>query len=89
MDNYEPKNKRDSSGVEKYSNLTYQLSVYSNKASGKKAECKAVYKFVDDMLKALGFNRESITPQLPINDKIYWQSGRYVAQVKEKTIYSL
>lgn len=89
IDNYEPKDKRDSSGVEMYSNITYQLSVYSNKAAGKKSECKAVFKFVDSMLVDLGFTRESITPQVPINDKIYWRTGRYTAQVRDKTIYSL
>lgn len=88
MDNYAPKNKRDSSGVEQYSNVTYLLSVYSNKVAGKKAECKEIFQFVDQKLIALGFNRESITPQVPINEKIYWQSGRYTAQVKDKTIYN-
>lgn len=89
MDNYEPKSKQDSSGVEVYSNITYQLTVYSNKASGRKAECKAVFKFVDEMLKDMGFRRESITPQIPMNNSIYWQSGRYIAQVRDKTIYRL
>lgn len=89
MDNYEPKSKVDSSGIEVYSNITYQLTVYSNKTSGKKSECKKVFQFVDTRMRELGFRRESITPEIPINKTVYWMSGRYIAQVKDKTIYRL
>lgn len=88
VDNASPKAKIDSSGVEKYSDLAYLISAYSNKASGEKQQCKDIMKVADSVMFGLNFTRESKTPEIPLNDgKIYWQSARYVARTDGIYIY--
>lgn len=90
MDNTTPDEMIDSSGIEKFADVTYHLSVYSNKASGKKSQCKEILAFVDSILFSYGFTREGMTPELPLNNNsIYWISARYVARTDGQTIYRL
>lgn len=88
VDNYSPRSMVDSSGEEIYSDVAWQLTVYSNKVAGKKSECKEIFRLADSMMFGFGFTRESVTPQVPLNNNsIYWQAARYTARVKNKTIY--
>ena len=90
MDNYSPKEKIDSSGEEKFSNLTWHLTVYSDKAGTKKSECRKIFGFVDSLMFGKGFTRESGTPEVPINsNSIYWMSSRYVAQTDGEYLYRI
>jgi len=56
----------DSSKEEKYAGLGYRLQVFSNRASGKKAEAKAIFKTADEQLRGMGFRRRtySTTPEI-------------------------
>lgn len=87
-DNYCYDKTVDSSSTENHAEVVYELSVYSNKASGKKTECKKIFSFIDELLLGMGFMRTMKRPQ-PIEDtSVYRLFGRYrgVAD-KEKNIY--
>lgn len=73
----------------KYSAVTYDIRIYSNKAYGKKSECKAIANVVNDVMHRLGFTRYM---QLPIayeeDASIYQLLLRFMGIVDEnKTIY--
>lgn len=53
---------RSSGAVENAASLMYEINVYSNKASGKKAEAKALASTVDAAMAALGFVRTKKEP---------------------------
>jgi len=80
---------QDSANVENHALVMYEVNVYSNKQVGKKSECKAIFKVIDDEFKQMGFTRtlsESI-PNLE-NATIYRMVGRYSAVVSvDKLIY--
>jgi hypothetical protein len=74
---------------ENHAVLMYELNVYSNKTKGKKAECKAIVAFIDEILMGLNFSRIMLQPISNPNDAtIYRMLGRYRAVVsKNKTIF--
>lgn len=80
----------DSSHIENRVYVSYEINVYSNKTSGKKAECKAVSSLVDEAMTRLGFTRESKAAIPNIADAtIYRELLRYSAEVdKNKVIYT-
>lgn len=88
-DNYTYKQSLDTSCGENHANLMYELSVYSNKMPSKKAQCKEIAAFVDDILIKLNFIRMMLSPIENVNDRtIYRMLGRYRAIIsKDKTIY--
>lgn len=58
-------------------NLMYTANVYSNKATGKKTEAKAIMDVVDGCMRNLGFRR-TMRSQLPNVDRtIYRVTARY------------
>ncbi len=68
----------DSSGVENFANLMFQVDVWSNKASEKKGEAKKIFEIVSDTLTSMGFYRSlkrSVSNQE--NEKIYRIIGRF------------
>ena len=67
----------------------YELNVYSNKAAGKKAECKHIAAVVDAEMAAMGFTRMMLNPIPNMDDAtIYRITGRYRAVVsKNQTLY--
>lgn len=89
IDNATFRNTQTSEGNENHVAVTYEVNVYSNKASGKKAECKELAAFVDDLLLKLNFTRMMLEPVPNQNDAtIYRMLGRYRAVIsKNKTIY--
>ena len=69
--------------------LMYEVNIYSNKRSGKKAECKKILSNIDNTMKNMGFRRTGKRSIPNINDAtIYRMLARYVAVVdKNKIIY--
>lgn len=77
----------DTSGQEKHVDLMYQVSVYSNKMSGKKAEAKALFAIVNDTLVSLGFLR-TVQTAVPTDDATKFRIvGRFEARTDGTLIY--
>ena len=70
--------------MENHAEVMYELNVYSNKAKGKKAECKEIAAFIDSKMSALGFTRIMLTPIPNMDDAtIYRMTGRYKALISK------
>ena len=89
QDNYMSINKLDNSGTERFATVMFQVDVYSNKASGKKSQCKEIMNFVDDMFFALNFTRLSLTPIPMENEGYYRLSARYRAETDGTNLYRI
>ena len=75
---------RDSGNIENYADVMYQVDVYSNRNTGKKAECKAMIAFIDEQFTNLGFTRTFLNPVQNMNNTtIYRMTARYVAVVSK------
>lgn len=72
----------DSGSNENHANVMYEVNVYSNKAVGKKSECKKIIALIDEEMLAMGFSRVTLT-QVPneYDSTIYRMVGRYRATV--------
>ncbi len=82
-------NTQDSGDIENHALVVYEVNVYSNKKTGKKSECKAIFKVIDAEFADMGFTRV-FTETIPnLNDaSIYRMVGRYSALVsKNEKIY--
>ena len=89
VDNTTFRNTQTTEGKENHAAVVYELNVYSNKTKGKKAECKEIASFIDDLMMGLNFTRTMLEP-VPNQDgaTIYRMLGRYRAVIsKNKTIY--
>ena len=89
VDNSTFRNTQTTEGKENHAVVVYELNVYSNKTKGKKAECKEIAAFIDDLMMGLNFTRTMLEP-VPNQDgaTIYRMLGRYRAVVsKNKIIY--
>lgn len=89
MDNAPLRRTQDSSNMENHATVMYEVDVYSNKNPGKKGQCKAIIKVVDNIMLSLGFDRTFLNP-LPNQEDatVYRMKGRYVAVVgQDSTIY--
>lgn len=88
-DNQIYRNTRDSGSIENHAQVLYEVNVYSNKTSGKKAECKAIISVIDSKMESLGFTRTLMNPVPNEEDAtVYRMVARYRAIVsKEKVIY--
>ena len=80
---------QDSGGLENHASLMYEVNVYSNKQAGKKAECKAILKVIDDEFQRMGFTRTLKEPIDNLDDAtIYRMVARYTAVISaDGTIY--
>lgn len=68
--------------IENHVNLMYQIDIFSNLTSGKKAECKRILKVVDDKMVEMGFVRILCEPIENLEDAtIYRITARYSAIV--------
>lgn len=89
VDNATFRNTQTTEGQENHAAVMYEVNVYSNKTKGKKAECKEIIAFIDELLMERNFTRIMLEP-VPNGDNatIYRMLGRYRAIVsKNKTIY--
>ena len=89
MENYVNRQGRDSGDIENFADVMYEANVYSNKAIGKKAECRAIAALIDEQMSALGFTRSFLNPIQNMNDAtIYRMTGRWIATVgKDDFVY--
>lgn len=89
VDNTTLHNTMTTEGRENHVEVMYELNVYSNRTKSKKAECKGIAGFIDEILLSLNFVGTMLEP-VPNQDNatIYRMLGRYRAVVsKNKTIY--
>ena len=78
------RNGRDSTHIENFVEVMYEVEIYSNKTEGKKAECKTLAAAVDEILAHKGFTRIMLEPVANLaDDTIYRMIGRYRAIVAE------
>lgn len=89
IDNATFRNSQTTESQENHVAVSYEVNVYSNKTKGKKAECKEIVAFVDEVLMSLNFTRIMLEPVPNQNDAtIYRMLGRYRAVVsRNKTIF--
>ena len=88
VDIFTPKKLIDSSGREKFVDITFKADVFSNLAGQQKAQCRAMMALISDMLFALYLRREADKPGSPIGSgSIYWQSARFVARTNGSLIF--
>lgn len=88
IDNYVYQQTIDSGSNENHIVSAYEISVYSNRTRGKKAECKRIFATVSDTLTGLGFTRLSANPIQMIDATVYRLIGRFTAVVaKNGDIY--
>lgn len=89
-DNYMTAKHLDSAGAERFSTLMYEVNVYSNKESGKRSECRAIMKAIDELMYARNFTRLSMTPVPNLEDAtIYRITARYRAETDGKKFYRI
>ena len=89
QDNYPLRRTQSSDSSENHVVLMYEVNVYSNKAVGKKTECKAIAKTIDEAFLRMGFSRRMLNP-IPNMDNasVYRIVARYQCVVdKKNTIY--
>ncbi len=89
IDNLAYEQTQTSGSVENHATVTYEVNVYSNLTSGKKAQCKAILAIIDEVMAALGFTRIMVNPVPDMNDAtIYRMVARYRAVVShDQKIY--
>ena len=72
----------DSGSSENHANVMYEANVYSNRAAGRKSECKVIIALIDEVMLAMGFTRITLTPVPNEYDStIYRMVARYRATV--------
>lgn len=76
-----------SSGKELATAVMYEVNVFSNNASGKKNECKAIIQIIDGVLTGMGFERTMCQPIPNEDTTIYRMTARYSASISNGTIY--
>ena len=89
MDSYSSPRKQDNTLVEKFATVMFQVDVYSNKATGKKSQCKEVMALIDEMLFKMNFMRLSCIPT-PMEDSGYYRlTARYRVETDGQTFYRI
>lgn len=71
-----------------FDRLLFEVNIYSDKAVGKKTECKAIAKAIDEVLFPMNFRRMSMTPVPNMEDaSIYRIVARYRVTTDGKYFY--
>lgn len=87
QDNYTTQAHMDSGSVE-FSTLMYEVNVYSNKSVGKKATCREIITFIDNLMYSKNFRRISLSPVPNMeNATIYRIVARYKAETDGTNLY--
>lgn len=88
QDNYPTLTHLNTSDSEEYATIMYEVNVYSNKASGKKAQCRSIMKVIDDLMYRRNFTRISLSPVPNLeNATIYRLVARYRAETDGVNLY--
>ena len=77
----------DGSNKGEVSAVTFEINVFSNLQNGRKSQCKAIIKTIDDYMTVRGFTRTVCRPIQNIDPVVYRMLGRYEASVFNDTIY--
>lgn len=88
-DNYISREDMDTSGHEIMTTLRYRCDVYSNKASGKKSEVKAIQAVIEPILYLKNFTRFSRTPLNDMGEKIYHSVATYRVKYDGNSFYRI
>lgn len=87
-DCYIPTEWQDSSMKENMVIAMFEINVYSNKAEGKKTECKKIIKEINDALYSMNFRRTAMTPVPNMEDAtIYRITARFRVATDGKHFY--
>lgn len=87
-DCYIPTEWQDSSMKENMAIVMFEINVYSNKAEGKKTECKKIIKEINDALYSMNFRRTAMTPVPNMEDAtIYRITARFRVATDGKHFY--
>ena len=87
-DNATSQNRMDTSDVEKFATVMYEINVYSDKADGKKSECKAIMSFIDEIMYRMNFTRIALAPVPNLSKPtIYRMIARYRAETDGTKLY--
>jgi len=75
-------------GSAEMAQVMFEINVYSNKTEGKKTECKAIMKVIDELLFKMNFKRLALTPVPNMEDAtIYRMVARYRVATDGKFFY--
>ena len=75
-------------GSAEMAQVMFEINIYSNKADGRKTECKAIAKVIDDVMFRTNFKRMALTPIPNMEDAtIYRIVARYRAMTDGKYFY--
>jgi len=81
LDNTSRQTSADSGSNERHVNVTYEINVFTNDVSGKKAAAKDIIKRIDNALLSYGFERVTLNPISLDNGTKYRLLARYQAAV--------
>lgn len=81
VDNYTKESTRDSGGNENHAVVMYEVTIHSNKATGRKSECRAIAAMVSDYFQGKGFTRLSMNPAPGGGEKVYRLVCRFAGTV--------
>ena len=75
-------------GSTEMAQVMFEINIYSNKADGRKTECKSIAKVIDDVMFRMNFKRMALTPIPNMEDAtIYRIVARYRAMTDGKYFY--
>lgn len=75
-------------GSAEMAQVMFEINIYSNKADGRKTECKAIAKVIDDVMFKMNFKRMALTPIHNVEDAtIYRIVARYRVMTDGKYFY--
>lgn len=75
-------------GSAEMAQVMFEINIYSNKADGRKTECKNIAKVIDDVMFKMNFKRMALTPIPNMEDAtIYRIVARYRAMSDGKYFY--
>lgn len=87
-DCYPVAEREDSGLMENTTVVLFEINAYSNKTSGRKAECKRIINTVNELLRSMNFRRLAMTPVPNMEDAtIYRITARYRAATDGKYFY--
>lgn len=74
---------QDSGSMENHATVSYEINVHSNRASGRKKECKEIAAVIDNVMAGLGFTRLTATPVVLDDASRYRLAMRYSAVISK------
>ena len=75
-------------GSAEMAQVMFEINIYSNKADGRKTECKTIAKVIDDVMFKMNFKRMALTPIPNMEDAtIYRIVARYRVMTDGKYFY--